>query len=278
MTSPETTPAVQGKKKNLLIRRLRVVDLVFEVVDARCPVSSRSPLVRQLIKHKQQILILNKADLADPQATARWLDYFAAAGITAVAVDSRQGSGFRELWGHLAGYEIELKKRLEEKGRLARELRTAVVGIPNTGKSSFLNRLVGRRTAATGDRPGITKGPQWVHVKGRISVLDTPGVLPPQIREGDVFKLISIGAVDYIEYEPERVGEQIINFLEENYPENITKYLGTSREGPLTLEILARHKNFILPEGMPDLHRTAGYLIKLFKHGKLGRVTFELPA
>ncbi len=277
MTSLDTRSGIQGKTRILFIKNLRVVDLVFEVVDARCPVSSRSPLIRQLIKHKQQILILNKADLADPGATRSWLDYFAATGIIAVAVDSQRGNGFRELWGHLTGFETELIKRLEKKGRLARELRTAVVGIPNTGKSSFLNKLIGRRTAATGDRPGITKGPQWVHLKGRISVLDTPGVLPPQIKKGDAYKLISIGAVDYTEYDPESVSEKIINFLEESYPENITKHLGITQERPLTLETLARHKNFLLPEGIPDLHRTAGYLIKLFKHGKLGRITFELP-
>jgi len=278
MTSLDTGSGFQRKNKLLFIKNLKVVDLVFEVVDARCPASSRSPLIKQLIKHKQQVLILNKADLADPRATRRWLDYFATTGTIAVAVDSHRGNGFRELCGHLTGFETELIKSLEKKGRLARELRTAVVGIPNTGKSSFLNKLIGRRTAATGDRPGITKGPQWVHLKGRISVLDTPGVLPPQIKNGDAYKLISIGAVYYPEYDPESVSEKIINFLEESYPENITKYLGITQERPLTLETLARYKNFLLPEGMPDLHRTAGYLLRSFKNGKLGRITFELPA
>lgn len=265
-------------KRYPILKGLRVVDLVFEVADARCPESSRSPLICQLIEHKRQILILNKADLADIEATRRWLTYFRVRGKTAVAVDSRNGDGFDELWKYLAVMEAELRKQLEKKGRLGRELRAAVVGIPNTGKSSFLNKLVGRRMAVTGDRPGITKGPQWVHLKGRISVLDTPGVLPPKIKKGDEYKLILIGAVDLSGYDPEEIGEKIINFLERSYPENIKKYLKITQECPLTLEEVARQKNFLLSDAIPDINRTAAYLLKLLRHGELGRISLELPS
>ncbi|MGB9791677.1 MAG: ribosome biogenesis GTPase YlqF [Thermacetogeniaceae bacterium] len=270
--------ALGPKKKELILKALKVVDIVFEIIDARCPESSRSPAIEQLVKNKRRFLVLNKADLADPDATARWLKYYRKAGVTVAAVDSQRGEGFEELWKDLEIYEEEIRHQLLKKGRRERELRAAVVGIPNTGKSSFLNRLVGRKTTATGDRPGITKGPQWVHSKGRISVLDTPGVLPPSVKREELFKLVLIGAVDYDSCDLVECGEKILEFLKERYPESIQKALGISELQALNLAVVAEAKNFLLPEGTPDLNRTAVFLLKQLRLGRLGRITYELPS
>lgn len=278
MNQSNVKPVLAAKKKELILKYLKVVDIVFEITDARCPESSRSSVIEQLIKNKKRILVLNKADLADPDATIRWLRYYRKTGVAAVAVDSQRGEGFENLWQFLERYEKELKDNLAKKGRRERELRAAVLGIPNTGKSSFLNRLVGRKTAATGDRPGITRGPQWVHSKGRISVLDTPGVLPPSAKRGEVYKLVLIGAIDYSSCDLVECGEKILEFLREKYLESIQKALEIPELQPLSLESIAYKKNFFLTEGTPDLNRAAVFLLRQLRLGKFGRITYELPS
>lgn len=277
MNQPGGMPALAAKKKELILKFLKVVDIVFEVADARCPESSRSSAIDRLIKDKRRILVLNKTDLADPDATARWLMHYRKTGVPVAAVDSLRGEGFEELWQRLSEYKRELKDNLAKKGRKERELRTAVLGIPNTGKSSFLNRLVGRKTAATGDRPGITKGPQWVHSKERISVLDTPGVLPPSAKSEDVYKLVLIGAVEHSSCDLVECGEKILEFLKARYPERIKEAFEIAELHRLNLESIAYEKNYLLAEGAPDLNRAAVFLLRQLRLGKLGRFTYELP-
>lgn len=278
MTSRGSGTNIKSRTWELIAKTLKVIDLVFELIDARCPVSTRSRLVKQMITGKQQLLILNKADLADPIATKKWLEYFRTAGIDAVAVNSRTGKGFREVRARLAQRAKDLNQKLSAKGRLERELRTAVFGIPNMGKSTFLNRMIGRRSAATGDRPGITRGPQWVHLKDSISMLDTPGILPFQVKKKDeVFKLVVIGAYEPPDLDAESISRGLMDLLETVYPGQIHDFLEIPRIGALTLEDLADHKRFLLSDGTPDLHRTAGYFLRSFKNGKLGPVTLEFP-
>lgn len=268
---------VPKRQVRLLLNSLKIVDLVFEIVDARCPRSTRSPLVERLAAGKKQLLILNKADLADPAATEQWLLFFAREGKAALAVDSRKGWGFRELWLYLEEAALELNQKLQKKGRRPRELRTAALGIPNVGKSTFLNRLIGKHAVATGNRPGITRGPQWVHLRGAVSVLDTPGILPPQLKDEEaIFKLAVIGALDEKMYNIEDVARKLIEFLEVRCPESFSRISGISA-GPLSLEGLAQEKKFLLADGLPDLHRAAGFLLSSFQSGKFGSLTLELP-
>ncbi|MDH7576791.1 MAG: ribosome biogenesis GTPase YlqF [Bacillota bacterium] len=265
------------KPRNLLNNTLKITDLVFELVDARCPLSSRSPLVKKLIAGKRQLLILNKADLADPVATKQWLLYFQREGRASLAVDSRKGEGFQEVWEYLNQSASELIQILQKKGCLPRELRTAVIGVPNVGKSTFLNKIIGRRSAATGDRPGVTKGPQWVHLHGKISILDTPGVLPPQLKDEEVvFKLAATGVLDKKTYNLEKISEKLIKFLEVREPGSLSGYLDVP-PGSLSLQTLALKKKFLLPDGLADLHRAAGFLLHSFQGGKFGSFTLELP-
>lgn len=257
---------------------IKVVDLVFEVVDARCPIASRGTAVENLISGKQQILVLNKADLADPKATQDWLFYFKQIGIEVVAVDSKKSYGFKNVWDYIEQQSFVLNKHLQVRGRRGRQLRAAVVGIPNTGKSTFLNRLVGRSTVITGDRPGITKGPQWVHLKEKISVLDTPGILQPEMQNQEqIFKLVAIGALEPGKYDLESICLTLIEFLETRYKGCIAKALGIKIEWPCNLEFIAKEKKFVLSNGIMDTERAARFMLDQFRSGKLGAFTLEFP-
>jgi len=258
-------------------KNLKVVDLVFEVVDARCPYTSRSPQVQKLIKGKESILILNKADLADPRVTRKWVKFFAARGEEAYPVNTLLREGYGAVKKILSLRAADLNKVLKEKGRLKRDLRVAVLGIPNTGKSSFLNSLLGKRAVKSGDRPGITRGPQWVHLHGRISVLDTPGLMFPQLKDEEaVFRLVFTRAIDPDQQDIIHLSEKLLQFLNERYPRALTK-LGLSKGQALTLESVAQVKNFLSSQGGYDLQRAAVFLFAACRKGKLGPLSLETP-
>lgn len=260
-----------------LNKHLKVVDLVFEVVDARCPFTSRSRQVKQLIKDKRSLLVLNKLDLADPNITADWVKYYADQGKRALPVDALRGKGMAGVRESLNQETQVLNRLLREKGRRNRPLRVAILGIPNTGKSSFLNKLLGKRAVLRGDRPGITKGPQWVHLHGTISVLDTPGLLSPHLKdEEDLFKLAVIRAADPERLDQVDLGEQLLKFLKIHYPDALIRHLGITGTTS-TLESVAGEKNFLSTDGEYDLQRTAVFILGSYNKGKLGRISLEAP-
>jgi len=254
-----------------------VVDIVFEVADARCPATSRGRQVKKLIKDKRSLLILNKADLADPGVTAAWVKFYAGRGEEALPVDALSGEGMAGVRESLHRETQVLYRSLRKKGRRKRPLRAAIMGIPNTGKSSFLNQLLGKRAALRGNRPGITKGPQWVHLQGTISVLDTPGLLSPhQKDEESLFKLAVIRAADPERLDQVDLGEQLLNFLKTDYPDVFSIHLNIKDTTP-TLESVAREKNFLSTDGKYDLQRSAVFILGSYSKGKLGRISLEAP-
>lgn len=262
----------------MISRYFKVIDLVFEVVDARCPIASRGRALGRLPGEKKLFLILNKNDLADSQVTRDWLSFLSGKGEESFAVDSLRGDGLRGVRGLLKREANLLKQQLGKKGRRGRPLRVAVVGIPNTGKSSFLNQLIGRRSAVTGDRPGVTRGPQWVHLPDVISVLDTPGVLPPDVKDEDsLFKLALIGALDPENRDPETLGRKLLEFMANHYSGTVSRRLGIPGEVPLALDDIAREKHLLLPNGKLDLQRAAIFLLNALRNGKLGGVSLEFP-
>lgn len=262
----------------MISRYFKVIDLIFEVVDARCPVASRSTAFRRSPREKKLFVILNKTDLADARATKSWLSFFSGKNEEAFAVNSLRGDGLRGVRGLLKREANLLKQQLSKKGRRGRPLRVAVVGIPNTGKSSFLNQLTGRRSAATGNRPGVTKGPQWVHLPNVVSVLDTPGVFPPDMKDEDsLFKLALIGALDPENRDSEILGRKLLEFLANHYPGTARSKLGIPGETLLSLDEIAREKNFLLPNGQLDLQRAAMFLLNALQNGKLGAISLEFP-
>ncbi len=256
---------------------LKVVDLICELVDARCPQTSSSSAVAGMILQKQHLLVLNKADLADPVITEAWLSYFKGQGQETVAVDAKTGRGFRELWKILGTRTQDLHRLLHLKGRRPRGLRVAVLGIPNTGKSTFLNRLIGHQTMRTGDRPGLTKGPQWVHLNESVSVLDTPGIMSiSSVSAEGKFKLRAIGSIEISGCLVEDVCEWLLAFLKQYYPAVIEKNL---KLDPLTWsqEGIARAKGFLISNGLPDIQRVNEFLLNQFRDGRLGCISFEVP-
>ncbi|MGI5866583.1 MAG: ribosome biogenesis GTPase YlqF [Syntrophaceticus schinkii] len=260
-----------------LSKYLRVVDIIFEVADARCPFTSRSRQVKQLIKDKRSLLILNKADLADPHTTADWVEFYADRGEKALPVDALHGKGMAGVRKSLDQESQILHRLLKEKGRRNRPLRVAVMGIPNTGKSSFLNQLLGRRVVHRGDRPGITRGPQWVHLQGTISVLDTPGLLLSHQKDDEsLFKLAVIRAADPERMDEVDLAEQLLSFLNAHYSDALSRHLCVKDTAP-TLESVAREKNFLSSDGEYDLQRTAVFILGSYSRGMLGRISLEAP-
>lgn len=256
---------------------LKVVDLICELVDARCPQTSSSPAVARLILNKQHLLVLNKADLADPRITKAWLVYFNDRGKNAVAVDAKSGYGFRELWKLLGSQTTELNQSLSLKGRRPRGLRVAVLGIPNTGKSTYLNRMIGRQAMRTGDRPGVTKGPQWVHLNESVSVLDSPGIMSISTVSLDgKYKLGAVGSTETRGHQSEDVCEWLLTFLKEHYPAVIESNFRLD-PASCSLDEIARTRGFLVGSGLPDIQRASDFLLDQFRDGKLGRISLESP-
>lgn len=286
-TAPTVPGGRAGSSIDLIGRYLKVVDLVCELVDARCPKSSGSLLASMLAGSKQRLLVLNKADLADPRITRAWLDFFGSSGREAVAVNAKGGRGMQAVRSIIEERTLRLEAALAPRGRRSRGLRVAVLGLPNTGKSTFLNRLIGRHSMRTGDRPGLTRGPQWVHLDGGdtggISVLDTPGIIAVgSVKPERKLKLAAIGALDAHAYRVEAVGEWLLAFLKENYPSLVRGILHLSPEEDLLdhgcdLEHVARSKGFVIGGGAPDTLRAASFLLESFRSGKLGGISLERP-
>ncbi|WP_258361056.1 ribosome biogenesis GTPase YlqF [Moorella sulfitireducens (nom. illeg.)] len=260
---------------------LKVVDIVLEVADARLPASSRYPDLGTILGGRSRLLVLTRPDLADPEATARWLEAFQAGGTPAVAVNARTGEGMRLLRRELADTAKKKKEKLVLKGLRARPLRIMVLGIPNVGKSSLLNRLAGRSGARTGDRPGITRGPQWLRMEGEMELLDTPGVLWPHWHEaGTALWLGAIGCAPEGILPVTDIAELVLQFLLARSPEILRARYGITGEetgGSDLLTAIGRRRGFLLPGGIIDREKTALALINEFREGHLGRYTLELP-
>lgn len=263
-----------------LHRFLKVVDIIIEVADARLPVSTRYPDLDKIFTRRQKFLVLTRADLADARCTGRWLDYFRQQGENVTAVNARTGEGVRELRQKLLGLRGQKIKELAVKGFRGKPLRLMVVGIPNVGKSALLNRLAGRSAASTGDRPGITRGPQWVRVESGLELLDTPGVLWAHWREHDTaLKLAAIGCVPDNTFMASEVALNLVAFLLKQLPGILGDYYAINEEEETEKVLLAigRKRGFFIKGGELDLEKTALALLVDFREGRLGRITLELP-
>ncbi|HHP51097.1 MAG TPA: ribosome biogenesis GTPase YlqF [Moorella mulderi] len=259
---------------------LKLVDVVLEVADARLPVTSRYPELESLLGSRDRILVLTRADLADPRETERWLEEFRSRGLEAVAVNARTGEGMRSLFQRLAVLFQKKRKKFLEKGLRPRPARLMVMGIPNVGKSSLLNRLLGRATARVGDRPGITRGPQWIRLGGDLQLLDTPGVLWSTWREKETaLRLGAIGCIPEGSLPLEEIAGWIGEFLVQRDPESLMIYYGLSPEELKNdlLKNIGRRRGFLLPGGEIDQERAAVTLVRDFRAGRLGRFTLEAP-
>lgn len=261
---------------------LKLIDIVVELVDARLPLSSRNPKIDELIGDKPHLLLLNKADIADPSATKEWENYFLRLGITSAAVSSTSGKNLGFIFDKCKSLLSDKIQREKEKGIVNRSIKIMVCGVPNVGKSSFINKLSGKKSAITGDRPGVTKGKQWIRLKTGFELLDTPGILWPKFDDDAVgLRLAYTGAVKDEIMDVEELACHLLVFLRDNYPASLAeRYKMTDFEdmqGYELLELLGRKRGFVVSGGEIDTERAAHILLDEFRAAKLGNITLERP-
>lgn len=275
-------PGHMAKTRRQIKEDLKLVDVVIEVLDARIPFSSRNPDINVITGGKPRLIVLNKADLADPVLTGTWEGFFLKTGASAAAVDSLSGRGVRLVPGLVQHLTAEKMASLASSGRRPRPARCMVVGIPNVGKSFFINKLAGRSVTKTEDRPGITRGRQWIRVGGSLDLMDTPGVLWPKFEDAEVaFRLAATGAIKEDIYDLNTVAGKLLKWLAENYPHTLRERYNLPEElleePEEMLRAVGARRGFLKPGGNVDTLKAAQVVLKEFRGGKLGRLTLEAP-
>ena len=270
-------PGHMKKTGELIKSNLRLVDLVLELLDARIPMASKNPDIDRLAVGKRKLIILNKTDLADETVNDRWVVHFQNQGIGAVKLNANTGEGLPFLMKTLEKIQADRN----QTARAYRHLRMMVVGVPNVGKSSLINRLMGRKGAMTGDRPGVTRGKQWLKMKNSMELLDTPGILWPKFEDPEVgLKLAFCGSIKDEIMDLESLGLKLIEVLSEKYPALLMGRYALESLGnePLnTMDMIAKSRGFLLSKGRIDYERTARTVLYEFRDGLIGRISLEEP-
>ncbi|MBF1190605.1 MAG: ribosome biogenesis GTPase YlqF, partial [[Eubacterium] sulci] len=263
------------KTRELIASNLKLVDIVIEVIDARIPISSRNPVIDELTAGKQRIIILNKSDLSDGQENKRWIEKLSKDGSKVMTLDSMHGVGIKELLNLMSKIEDDINKDRVRK----KNLRLMIVGVPNVGKSSLINRLTGKKSAKTGDKPGVTKGKQWLTLSNGMQLLDTPGILWPKFEDENVgIKLAFCGSIRDEILDLETLALRLIELLQEEYPKllaNRYKLEEISDEGLVNMDNIALNRGFILSKGRIDYSRCAKTVLDEFRSAQIGRITLE---
>lgn len=275
-------PGHMAKTRRLIKESLNLVDGVIEIVDARIPESSSNPELSEIIKKKPKIILLNKCDVADENATKMWINYYKSKGIYALAVDCRTGKGLNQFIPTCKKALKDVINKNEARGMAGKSLRFMVVGIPNTGKSSFINRMAGKNKAVVADRAGVTRNNQWFNVGNGIELLDTPGVLWPKFEDPSVGdKLAFIGSVKDEVTDLESLSCRLLNVLKTTNPKMIENRYKISDfenlEGWEILELIGKKRGFLIKGGEINYERAAAIVCDEFRGGKLGRISLELP-
>ncbi|MCC2875740.1 ribosome biogenesis GTPase YlqF [Lachnoclostridium pacaense] len=274
-------PGHMTKAKRAMKEDIKLIDLVIELVDARVPLSSRNPDIDDLAKGKARMVLLNKSDLADERVNAQWAAWFEAKNIHAVKVDSRNKGTLKQVQSVVQEACKEKIERDRKRGIMNRPIRTMVVGIPNVGKSTFINSFAGKACAKTGNKPGVTKGNQWIRLNKTLELLDTPGILWPRFEDQIVgLKLALIGSINDQILNKDDLACQCIRILKERYPGMVTQRFGLEtedKEPVAILEDVARQRSCLMKGGELDIARAAAMVLDDFRAGKLGRVTLERP-
>jgi ribosome biogenesis GTPase A len=267
-------PGHMAKTKRLLIEQLRWVDVVIELGDARLPQSSRNPMLQELLGSKPKLLILNKSDLADPFWTKRWLAELQKLS-PVIAVSATSGLGVSQIIPHLNRLVADKLNSLKAKGVRSRAIRVMAVGIPNTGKSSLINQLTGGANARTGNKPGVTRGNQWIRIHEQFDLLDTPGLLWPKFDDPEVgLKLAAAGSVSDDVFDLEELSSWLLDWLFLHYPEAGKRY--SIENSKITLEAIGRTRGCLIQGGRIDTLKAAQILLREFRQGSLGRITMDM--
>ena len=274
-------PGHMTKTRRQIESDLKQVDAICEIVDARIPISSRNPDIDTICGNKPRIVILNRMDLADPNATKQWISYYKEKGIAAIATDCKTRRGISDF---LPAVRSVLKEKIERDAArgMKRAIRVMIVGIPNVGKSTLINQISGRKGAKAENRPGVTRGKQWVTVEGGLLLLDTPGILWPKFEDPNVgLALAFTGAVKEGVIDLEELACRLMELLYKRYPQAVTERYGIElpqgTPGYELLESAAKKRGFLLARGEIHTERMAKVLVDEYRSGKLGRFTFEVP-
>lgn len=276
-------PGHMAKTRRMISDNLKLVDVVIELVDARLPLSSRNPEIDRIAGRKPRVLVMNKSDIADSKANMQWKSYFEKKGIYTILADSLSGNGIKGLDAAIETVLAGKFERERQKGIQRRPVKMLVVGIPNVGKSSFINRMAGRAAAKTGDRPGVTTAKQWIKLAGKYELLDTPGILWPKFEDPEVAKRIAYtgGIKDEI-MDTEELAFYLIGYLRENYSGMLTERFKISEDIDTLddfelLELIGKKRGCIMSGGRVDTLRAANMILDDFRAAKIGRITLELP-
>ena len=275
-------PGHMTKAQRMIEENIKLVDAVCEILDARIPGASRNPDIDRLAGDKPRLVILNRCDLADPEMTSRWRRYFQNQGLAILETDAKTG---KRVSGFAPAVRELLKDKLrdyESKGQVGRPLRLMILGIPNVGKSTFINKVAGRKAAIAGDKPGVTRGKQWISIDNGLDLLDTPGILWPKFESQEVGELLAItNAIKADVIDKETLGANFMLRLRAFYPDALrTRYKmepDPEANGFELLEQAAKKRGFLVSKGEYDLERMANTLLKEYHEGKLGRLTLETP-
>lgn len=273
-------PGHMTKARRMMEENIKLIDLVIELVDARIPLASRNPDIDSLGKNKSRLILLNKSDLADERANKQWKEYFEKQGLYVLEVNSRNGNGIKAIHGLVQKACREKIERDKKRGILNRPIRAMVVGIPNVGKSTFINSFAGKACTKTGNKPGITKGKQWIRLNKSLELLDTPGILWPKFDSQEVgLKLALIGSMNDEIVPMEEMTVTLIEMLKDRYTGVLSKRYGIEeeKEAYALLEEIARKRGCLLKGEEPDRKKAAALVLDDFRSGRLGRITLETP-
>lgn len=274
-------PGHMKKTKELVKNNLKLIDVVIELLDARIPFSSKNPDIDRLVGDKPRVVVLNKSDMADRDKLDQWIEYYKKINIKAIPVDTIKGIGINKIIEECKNVTREKMNSLKDKGRKERAIRIMIVGVPNVGKSSLINKLTGRRSTQTGDKPGVTKGKQWVRLKGNLELLDTPGILWPKFEDQEVaLNLAFSRAIKDEILDTETLALRLIEKLMKIEPEKLkARYrLDSLGETPIeTMDMIGQKRGFITGKKELDYTRIATTVLNEFRDGKIGNITLEVP-
>lgn len=287
-------PGHMAKTKKQIIEDLKLIDVVVEILDARIPKSSQNPDLQEWTKNKKKIIVLNKSDLAEDNKNKQWIDYYRKQGVPTVLTDSNSGKGISETIREIEKIMQDDKKLQEQKGRIGKAIRVMIVGIPNVGKSSFINRITKKSVTTVGNKPGVTRQKQWVRVNKNIDLLDTPGILWPKLdQEETALNLAYTGTIKDDNIEKIEVAYFLLKYLLENKRQNLIQRYNLNEEEieqilnntenleneniMQVLHMIGKKRGTIISGGRVDEEKVANLLIEEFRSGKLGKITLETP-
>lgn len=273
-------PGHMTKAKRAMQEDIKLIDLIIELVDARIPLSSRNPDIDELGKNKARLILMNKSDLADGKVTKKWTEFFQQKGYFVVCLDARKKNSMKEITNVIGQACREKIERDRRRGILNRPVRAMVVGIPNVGKSTFINTFAGKAATKTGNKPGVTKGKQWIKLNKQVELLDTPGILWPKFEDQEVgLKLALIGSIKDEILNIDELSLELLHILKEHYPGVLHLRYGIQEEAenPQNLSDIAENRKCVKKGGEPDYSKAAALLIDEFRSGILGNISLEFP-